>query len=351
MIHNSYRWFLCVLIVLLTGCLPNNEAHNQEKAELIEKSNALEPMKMTFMPGYRPQANLPFVGAYVAEKKGFFKEQNLEVTITHSPGRGEHLQLVTAGKVQVTTQDAAVMLQRRADPGLPLVSIALLGQRGQQAFAALKKSGMVSPRDWEGKTVGYKGTPPPELTALILAAGANPNKMSLINVGFDPRLLTEGKVDVYPVFKSNEPYLIKSWGYELVLWEPEDYGVPSLGLTYTTSEATLAQNPEMLARFLSACLKGIEYAHQNLDDAVSITLEYTGPETSREHMRFMLESELKDAESSLTRQKGLGWQSLEQWQALADMLQRQNALASIDAGKAFSNQVLELAQKKMQVSR
>ena len=302
---------------------------------------ASQRMRMTFMAGYKPQANLPFVGAYVAQEKGFFEAEGLEVTIEHSAGRGEHLQLLTAGKVQVTTQDAAVLLQRRADPGLPLVSIALIGQRGQQAFAALASSGMKTPKDWEGHTVGYKGTPPPDLFALLNAVGADVEKVQLVNVGFDPRVLTEGQVDVYPLFKSNEPYLIRRWGYDLILWDAAEYGVPTLGLTYVTTEETLRENPELLARFLRAALKGIEYAAQHKDEAVEIVLRYTGPQADPAHMRYMLETELADAQSEVTRQHGLGWQTREQWQALADMLRRADALAPVDVEEAFTTEVLE----------
>ncbi|MBP8864138.1 MAG: ABC transporter substrate-binding protein, partial [Anaerolineae bacterium] len=91
------------------------------------RREAPPPDTLTFMAGYKPQANLPFVGVYVAQEKGFFAAENLTVIIQHSAGRGEHLQLLTAGKVDVTTQDAAILLQRRADPGLPLLSIALIG--------------------------------------------------------------------------------------------------------------------------------------------------------------------------------------------------------------------------------
>jgi len=301
--------------------------------------------EMVFMPGYKPQANLPFVGAYVAQEKGFFKDEGLNVTIEHSPGQGQHLQLLTAGKVQVTTQDAAVMLQRRADPGLPLVSIALIGQRGQQAYAALSTSGIESLKDWEGHTVGYKGTPPPDLAALMKAAGVDENKVQLVNVGFDPRLLTEGKVDVYPVFKSNEPYLIQSWGYALNLWEAADFDVPSLGLAYVTSDETLKNNPDVLARFLRAALKGIAYAAENLDEAVQIVLKYTGPETDAAHMRFMLDSELLDAESEVTQQHGMGWQTREQWQALATMLQEYEAMPAVDVDAIFTTSILEAAKQ------
>src|SRR5690606_29009265 len=119
----------------------------------------LEPL--VFMAGFAPQANLPFVGAYVADELGYFSDAGLAVEIRHSAGGGEHLQLLAAGQVDVTTQDAAVLLQRRADPGLPLVSIGLIGQTGQQAFVALADSGIETPADWAGRTVGYKGTPPP----------------------------------------------------------------------------------------------------------------------------------------------------------------------------------------------
>jgi len=307
---------------------------------------AIETMPMTFMAGYKPQANLPFVGVYVAKAKGFFAEESLDVTVEHSAGQGQHLQLLAAGTVQVTNQDAAVLLQRRADPGLPLVAFALLGQKGQQAYAALKTSGIESPKDWEGHTVGYKGTPPPDLFALISAAGADPEKIELVNVGFDPRLLTEGTVDVYPVFKSNEPYMIESWGYELNLWAAEDYAVPSLGLTYVTSEEILQNQPELLTRFLRGALRGIEYAAEHPDEAIEITLTYTGPETDAAHMRFMLDAELLDAQSQLTTENGWGWQTTEQWQALADMLKAQGLPVEDDISGAFTTEILEAARQK-----
>lgn len=318
------------LAIVLTACTP------------------LQPIKkqaFIFMPGYKPQASLPFVGAYVAKEKGFFEALGLDVTIQHSPGKGEHLQMVSTGKVQVTTQDAAIMLMRRAEPGLPLVSFALIGQRGQQAYAALASSGLKTPKDWEGHTVGYKGTPPPDLLALLHAAGADEKKVRLVNVGFDPRLLTEGKVDVYPVYKSNEPYLIEQWGYELTLWNVEDYGVPSLGLTYVTGEETLKNQPEALTLFLRAALQGIDYADKHRDEAVAIVMKYAGPETDAGNMRFMLDSELADAHSEVADEFGIGWQTNAQWQAMADMLEKYQSMPAVDVDEAFTTKILEAAQK------
>lgn len=325
--------FLAVILALwsLSGCrAPEGNQAGQE-----------ELRSLTFMAGFKPQANLPFVGVYVAQEKGFFAREGLAVDIQHSAGGGEHLQLLAAGRVEITTQDAAVLLQRRAEPGLPLVSIGLIGQRGQQAFVALADAGIMTPADWVGRRVGYKGTPPPDLLAIMQAAGVNPRQVELINVGFDPRTLTEGLVDVYPVFKSNEPYLLQGWGYELVLWDAADYGVPTLGLTYVTTEKMAAEEPALLAAFMRAATAGVNYAYEHREEAVEIVLRYAGGETNREHMRYMLDMEFEDAITPLTQTYGIGWQTTEQWQALHDMLWEHEALARpIDISDAFTNEFL-----------
>lgn len=321
--------FLTLLTLIVLSACASNQA----------KTTELEPM--TFMAGFKPQANLPFVGAYVAKEKGYFADEGLDVTIEHSGGGGEHLQLLAAGEVQVTTQDAAVLLKRRADPGLPLVSLALIGQKGQQAFVAMADSGIDTPKDWEGHTIGFKGTPPPDLFAIMEAAGVDQDKVELVNVGFDPRVFTEGKVDVYPVFKSNEPDTIRGWGYELNMWDAADFGVPTLGLTYVTTEEIIEKNPKLLQKFMNAVMRGIEFARDNREEAVEIVLIYAGEEADPAHMRYMLDTELADAESAVTDEFGLGWQTQEQWQALHDMLTQYEAIAEpIDVEAAFTTQFL-----------
>lgn len=302
---------------------------------------------LVFMAGYKAQANLPFVGVYMAEAQGYFEDEGLDVDIQHSAGGGEHLQLLVAGKVQITTQDAAVLLKRRIDPGLPLVSIGMIGQRGQQAFVALANSGIETLEDWRGRKIGFKGTPPPELLALLAVAGLSQDDVELINVGFDPRVLTEGLVDVYPVYTSNEPYTLHSWGYDLVLWDPADYGVPTLGLAYVTTDATMEAQPDELARFMHAALRGIAYAEAHPDEAVEAVLRYTGPETDRGHMRYMLLTEIEAAYGPTTQAhagpvyRGLGWQTAEQWQSLQESLLANQAIAQrIDVGTVFTNRFL-----------
>lgn len=300
-----------------------------------------EVRSVTFMAGFAPQANLPFVGAYVADEMGYFAEEGLDVTIEHSAGGGEHLQLLAAGEVDVTTQDAAVLLERRADPGLPLVSIGLIGQRGQQAFVALEESGIETPAEWAGRSVGYKGTPPPDLFAILDAVGLEEGDVEMVNVGFDPRILTQGQVDVYPVFKSNEPHTLEGWGFDLNIWDAADYGIPTLGLTYVATEESVDSNPRMLEGFMTAVIRGIEHARESPDEAIDAVMEHVGSDGDRDHQRFMLDTELEEAESDLTVQHGIGWQTEEQWQDLYELLERYDAVSGpVDVTAAFSNDFL-----------
>ncbi len=304
--------------------------------------------KVTFMAGFKPQANLPFVGAYVAKEKGFFEEQGLDVDIEHAQQQ-EHLQLLVAGDIQFTTADAASVLKRIADPGLDIVAIALIGQKGEQAFAVLGDSGIKSPIDWEGKTFGYKGSVPPEFLGILKAVGLSPDRVKQVRVGYDPRILTEGQVDVLAVFISNEPDTLRRLGFDVRIFDPNDFGIPALGLTYITTRKMVEEQPDTVERFLKAALHGIEYAMENREEAIDIVLKYA-PQEDRDHQRYMMDTEMARAVSDLTEENGLGWQTLEQWSALHDTLVEFEAIAKpIDVSQAFTDEFLKRIYKDGQL--
>jgi ABC-type nitrate/sulfonate/bicarbonate transport system substrate-binding protein len=305
------------------------------------EATPVQVKKVTFMAGFKPQANLPFVGVYVAQEKGFFKEQGLDVDIQHSDG-SQHVQLLAAGKIQFATADAAQVLRRRAETGIPIVAIALIGQTGQQGWVSLADSGINDPADWVGKTVGFRNTMPPDFYAILKANGVDPNAVKTVNVGYQPpTLLLEGKVDVYPVFLSNEPDTIRRQGKEVTLFQAADYGVPTLGLTYISNEDFVASDPDTVERFLKASLRGIQYAIDNPEEAVQIVLQYA-PQEDADHQRFMLDTEIGAAYSRMTTENGLGWQTEGQWQGLADTLLDFGALEkAVDVNEAFTNEFVE----------
>ena len=303
-------------------------------------SSSGETQKLTFMAGFKPQANLPFVAAYVAQEKGYFADQGLEVDIRHA-STGEHLKLLLAGDVDVTTAAAESVLKRRSDVDVPIRAVALFGQKGQQGYVALEGSGIQSPKDWEGKTFGYKVSQPPSYLAILEATGTDRSKVQEVRVGFDPRILIEGRVDILAVFKSNEPDTLRNLGFPVRLFDPEDFGVPTLGLTYIVNQKLIADDSDLIERFLKATMKGFQFALDNEDETLDIVLKFA-PNEDREHQRFMLRQELRDAVSSLTEANGLGWMTDAQWKTLHDELIEFQALSTpFDYRTAYDDQFLE----------
>ncbi len=280
-------------------------------------------LSLTFMAGFRAQANLPFVAVYVAQQEGFFDEVGLDVTIQHSAGQGEHLRLLLAGEVDVTTQPASELLQNRASADAPLVAVALWGQTGQLGYAVLADSGITSPAGFKGKIVGFKGAIQAEFLAMLQAHGLTPDDVNLVSVGFNPAVLTEGTVDVYPVFTSNEPdTLRRQLSADIRVFTAAEDGVPTLGLTSVVTEDFLADaaRREALRRFLLATLRAFQFARDHPDQAIEDTRAFIPEDTDLQHERFILDTELAQGVSALTGEHGLGWFTEEQFQALHDVL-------------------------------
>lgn len=295
-----------------------------------------ETHRITFMAGFKPQANLPFVAAYVALDQGYFADEGLDVEIRHSPSGG-HLQLLLESEVDFTTGSAGRVIQRRAE-GLPVRAIALFGQRGDQGYVVRAESDISGPTDFAGRTVGFRmGIVPPELKAMLASVGLSEDDVELQGVPFDVRPFIEGDVDVYPVYLNNEPDTIRREGMDIRLIDPHDFGVPTMGLTFLAREQTVKEDPELIERFLRASLRGVQYASENIDEAVAITLKYAEG-ADAEHQRFLLETELSNAH----RNDGIGRSSLEQWQALEELLRRFDVIETeVDVSLAFDGSFVD----------
>lgn len=100
-----------------------------------------EELTMSYMGGFRPQANLPFVAVYVAQDQGFFAEEGLTVEIAHA-ATGEHKSLLLSGDIDITTLPASEMMQLRSDSDAPMVAVTLFGQRGDFGYVVLEESGI-----------------------------------------------------------------------------------------------------------------------------------------------------------------------------------------------------------------
>src|SRR5690606_12260261 len=94
-----------------------------------------------------------FAGYYVAKDKGFYEEEGLNVTI--KPGGPDIApeQVIASGQADVITTWMPAALAAR-ERGVPLVNIAQPFKNGGLEFTCLKETGVESPADFPGKTLG-----------------------------------------------------------------------------------------------------------------------------------------------------------------------------------------------------
>ena len=225
------------------------------------------------------------------------------------------------------------------------MAVALFGQQGDIGYAVLEDSGIATPEDFAGKVVGFKVVVQSEFLALLAANGLEVDDVELISTGFNPVVLAEGQLDVYPVFLSNEPdTLERVLGAPVRVFEAAQYGVPTLGVAYVVSEELLADadRREGLRRFLAATMRGLQFAIDNPGAAIEATRAFISDEADLVHERFILDTELASAQSELTRANGPGWFTVEQFEALHDVLLEFGGIeTAVDVGAALDRSFLE----------
>lgn len=327
------KWIvlLCSLGLLLAGC-----ANGQDTAK--KDQNPKKNEKITVVLDWT--ANTNHTGLYVAQEKGYFKEEGLDVEII-MPGETGADQLVASGKADYGVSYQESITQARVQ-GVPLVSIAAVIQHNTSGFASPAEKNIKSPKDFAGKTYGGWGAPVEKsvISSLMNQEGANVEDVSIVNIG-DADFFTAVKRDI------DFAWIYYGWtGIEAELRgekinmiyltdysENLDYYTPVLA----TNEEKLETNPEQAKKFLSAVSKGYKYAIENPDQAADILIKAApdlDPELVKKSQEW-LASRYQDDAPRWGEQKQEVWENYANWMYENKLLEKQ-----LDAEKAFTNEYL-----------
>ncbi|GAB4475759.1 MAG: ABC transporter substrate-binding protein [Anaerolineae bacterium] len=328
-----YILILVAVVGLLSGC--GGAAPAAEPA-----APGTELIPVTLMLDWVPNTN--HTGIFVAQQKGYFTEQGLDVAIIQ-PGEVYAEAAVASGVADfgISFQEA-VTLARAEDT--PIVSVAAVIQSNTSGFAAPAELGVETPADFEGLRYGSFGSPfeAPTLEVLMRCAGADFTQLEIVDTGFaDPlALLAEGQIDLAWIFYGWQGFQAEQQGIPLDYVMLSDYFdcIPDY---YTpvviTNEELLASRPEVGRAFMKALSQGYEFAIENPAEAAAILLEAV-PE---------LDADLVNASQGWLspRYRGdaprWGEQKLSIWQGYTDWMVENGILTEpIDVEAAFTNDLL-----------
>ncbi len=239
-----------------------------------------------------------FGGYYVAKDKGFYEEEGLDVTILPGGPDIAPPQVMAGGGADVMVDWLPSALAAR-EKGLPIVNIAQPFKSSGMMLTCLKESGVSSPDDFKGKTLGvwFGGNEYPFLSwmaTLGLPTGGGADGVEVLKQGFNVDPLLQKQAACISTMTYNEYWQVIDAGItpeELVTFKYEDQGVATLEDGLYVLEENLADPAfeDKMVRFVRASMKGWKYAEENPDEAAMIVLDNdeTGAQTEIHQKRMM----------------------------------------------------------------
>ena len=210
----------------------------------------------------------------VAQEKGFYADEGLEVELVFPPSPPDVVKLVGTGKAQFGAGNTVDAISARIED-LPLLIVGVGWPRDMGGMGVFEDSGIASPADLRGKTVAVYMWPQTELhfKAMMEHYGMTVEDVTKVDAGdYSVGIMVAGKADAADMAVGGEDLDIeRATGREVEVFLYVDHGVPPF---YTnlifTNEEWARKNPEVVTNFLRATLKGLEYTLEHPGEVVDI---------------------------------------------------------------------------------
>jgi NitT/TauT family transport system substrate-binding protein len=269
----------------------------------------------------------PNSGFMVAKDKGFYDEAGLNVDMGPGKGSGSTAQLIASKTSQFGFADGFVVGAGVANPTAAIV---------------LEESGIKTPKDLEGKSIGIApgGTQFQQWPAFVKGCKLDEDKIKVINVdpaGTVPALVA-GKVQAVASYAQGAvPGIeIRSKKKTTSLYYA-DCGVTAVSNGIIVHK-DLLKDPELIRTFVKATLRGFLYSHQHPDEAAAITKKFA-PEIVPEIAKRELEMSFLNWQTPNTAGKQMGWMSDKDWDATVETLKQYGGVTTpLKASDLYTNE-------------
>lgn len=278
-----------------------------------------------------------FAGYYSAEENGEYAAEGLSVTLIEGGGGVDWLEPVLYGGVHFGVANSEALIQARAN-GAPVTAIAVINRRSPAVYMTMAESGITRPEDFKGKVIETGSSGLPRLHAIMARVGIDPDEYTAVDWSPGLDALYAGEVDVRNVYVTNEVPAAKRAGYEVNVIYPSDYGINVYNDVIFTTDDLIAQDPDLVLRYLRATLKGFSYAVEHPDAMGTLVLQYNPAADAA------VQNETMRASVPLIRtgQDDIGWMEEEVWAGTAQVLYEQDVLmAPLDVTEIYTMDFLK----------
>lgn len=318
-----------MLLTLLTGCARQDAAGD---------SKGLREINVVL--DWYPNALHTFI--YTAIERGYYKDEGLDVKIQFPANENDALSLVAAGKAEIGVYYEHDIIQAVANQGIGVKSIGAVVQSPLNVVLSLADKNIHSPKDLEGKTVGYAGTALSEslVRTIMEASGADFSSVKMTNVGFDlMSSMTAGNVDAtIGCLVNHEVPQMKEEGFDVNYFMVNDYGIPNYyEAVFLAGNKMIETEPDVLAGFLRASAKGFADFQADPDAYLKILLDNQNeenfplsPSVEKQSCQTLLPL-METADAPFLSQTAENWQANIDWMYNAGLIKDKVGVSQVMA--------------------
>ncbi len=242
-------------------------------------AGAQEMTKIRYTLDWRFEGPIsPFL---LAADRGYFRDEKLDVQIDVGAGSPVAVNRVAAGTHDIGLCDITSLFEFAANnqqnPAARMQAVYAYYEQSPAMAFALKKSGIKTPKDLEGKTLGAPVFDGGRKAFPIFAKATNIDTSKVKWTAMEPSLretmLVRGEVDAITGYHFSGLLSINARGVkdeDVVMFKYTDYGVPLYGNVIFASPKFIAEHPKAVAGFLRAVNKAIKETIANPQAAIKV---------------------------------------------------------------------------------
>lgn len=215
---------------------------------------------------------------FAALDKGYFAEEGLDVKLNEGAGVNPALISLAKGEDQISWMPAASLMQAKSKDVNAKI-IASYSAAAPVVLVSWPDKPIHTPKDMEGKRIATAAGDAGTFFMPILCRKNNTDcsKVQLINLalGAQVQAFVGRQVDAIALYRTNDlPIVLSKYGHDFVLMDETKFGLTIPGGSLVASNDVIAKDPAMLAKFVRATNRGMEFAKQNPLEAAKSMLKY-----------------------------------------------------------------------------
>ena len=284
-------------------------------------------------------------GFALGKDKDYYKEAGIDLDIRSGNGSSSAHRLVANGDSDFAYGSCAAMTTLAAQ-GAPLVSVGVIDAMGTEAILVRPDAGVSSIDDLKGKkilTTANAGVN--TFFPLVLKnAGLSESDVNITNVP-DGALVSaylQGTGDAVAILgglDDKPAEIMANGGDQPVAFPYSDFGVNQVGYCISTHRDTIANNPDLVKRFMAATVKAYKEAEANPDTAIASMADIVGgtmaEDQGKAQARSVLDVTLSVLYSAANKDQVLGMNVPSDWDGMLTLMKNFNDLDTDQGAEAF----------------